>query len=242
MQPTLKLTDVLKKGNNNFDILRLMAALAVIVGHAYAISPQPPLEDTVLGLLHFDYSGSLAVKFFFFLSGLLVVNSIISKPDAFNFLLKRACRIFPGLLVCLLVSVFIVGPLFTKLPLLEYFSSADTWKYIFKNLLLYNMQWKLTGVFTESKFGLNGSLWTLPYEVLCYIYLAVLFGLGLLRNKIVSNVFLFQSLRSHSSRPIPCLLFFSKTPTQDCCRPAFPWAPSLPVIRNGSKSVFTRLH
>ncbi|HWK02895.1 MAG TPA: acyltransferase [Puia sp.] len=189
MQAPKLLANVLKKGANNFDILRLVAALAVIVGHGYAISPQPPLQDGVLSLLHFDYSGSLAVKFFFFLSGLLVTNSILQKPDAFHFLVKRICRIFPGLLVCLLVSVFIVGPLFTKLPLAEYFSNSETWKYIVKNFFLFNMLWRLPGVFTESAYGLNGSLWTLPFEMICYIYLAVFFGLGLLKNKIVANIF-----------------------------------------------------
>ena len=183
------LKDVLKRDGNNFDILRLVAALAVIIGHAYAISPQPPLQDGVLSILHFDYSGSLAVKFFFFLSGLLVTNSIISNPEPFHFLIKRACRIFPGLIVCLLVTVFIVGPLFTKLPLREYFSDYDVWNYLRKNSLLYDIQWRLPGVFTASKEGINGSLWTLPFEATCYIYLAIFYGLGLLKNRVFSNLF-----------------------------------------------------
>jgi len=123
----LLLSDVLKRGGNNFDVLRLIAACAVIVGHAYAIAPQPPLQDTVLTLLKFDYSGSLAVKFFFFLSGLLVSDSIIRRPDTFQFLTRRAFRIFPGLIVCLMISVFLVGPVFTKLPINDYFAQTETW-------------------------------------------------------------------------------------------------------------------
>ena len=183
------LSDVLSRDGNNFDILRLVAALGVIVGHSYAIAPQAPYTDGVLSLLHFDYSGSLAVKFFFFLSGLLVANSIISKPEPFSFLVKRAFRIFPALLVCLLICVFIIGPIFTNLSLGQYLSSADTWKYIRNNFFLIDIIWRLPGVFSESPYGLNGSLWTLPYEVLCYIYLAVIFGLGLLKNRIVANLF-----------------------------------------------------
>ena len=182
------LSDVLKRGANNFDILRLIAALAVIVGHGYAIAPQPPLQDGVLSILHFDFSGSLAVKFFFFLSGLLVTNSIISKPEPISFFIKRAFRIFPGLLLCLLVAVFIVGPLFTIFSLSEYFSLREMWTYIPKNMLLTDMQGRLPGVFTNSRLGLNGSLWTLPYEVLCYIYLALFYGLGLLKNKNIANL------------------------------------------------------
>jgi peptidoglycan/LPS O-acetylase OafA/YrhL len=126
------LSDVLKRGANNFDILRLIAALAVIAGHAYAIAPQPPLQDGIAQILHFDYSRSLAVKFFFFLSGLLVTNSIISNSNPFQFLTKRAFRIFPALFVCLLIAVFIIGPMYTTLPLKQYFSAADTWNYLKK--------------------------------------------------------------------------------------------------------------
>jgi peptidoglycan/LPS O-acetylase OafA/YrhL len=206
------LSDVLKKDGNNFDLLRLIAAIAVIVGHAYALSPQPPYQDGVVQILHFDYSGSLAVKFFFFLSGMLVTNSIISKPDAFQFLAKRAFRIFPGLLVCLLVSVLIVGPLFTELPLTDYFFNRETWSYLKKNFLLMDIQWRLPGVFDKSKYGVNGSLWTLPYEVLCYLYLAILFGLGLLRNTIIADIFFFVVIGISFIAPTYLPVFFSNNP------------------------------
>lgn len=206
------LRDILKRGANNFDILRLIAALAVIVGHSYAIAPQPPYQDGVLRILHFDYSGSLAVKFFFFLSGLLVTNSIVTKPDAFRFLAKRAFRIFPGLFVCLLISVLIVGPLFTKLSLGAYFSNSETWHYLFNNTVLINMRWRLPEVFAESKFGLNGSLWTLPYEVLCYIYLAVFYGLGLLKNKTVANVVFVSVIGISLFAPTHLPAYFSQNP------------------------------
>jgi peptidoglycan/LPS O-acetylase OafA/YrhL len=184
----LLLSDVLKRGGNNFDVLRLIAASAVIIGHAYAISPQPPLQDAVLSLLHFDYSGSLAVKFFFFLSGLLVSDSIIRRPTVFQFLTRRAFRIFPGLIVCLMISVFLVGPVFTKLPINDYFAQTETWTYLIRNTLLNDLQWKLPGVFSESKYGLNGSLWTLPYESICYLYIAIFCGIGLFPFRFAANV------------------------------------------------------
>jgi peptidoglycan/LPS O-acetylase OafA/YrhL len=209
---TRLLSDVLRRDGNNFDILRLVAALAVIVGHSYAISPQPPHQDPVLRLLHFDYSGSLAVKFFFFLSGLLVANSIRSKPNPFHFLLKRAFRIFPGLLLCLLIAVFVVGPLFTNLSVLDYFSNRATWNYMVQNFFLFEIVWRLPGVFDSSKYGLNGSLWTLPYEVLCYLYLAVLFGIGFLKNKIISNLFFGVVIAASFLFPTYLPAFFSQNP------------------------------
>ncbi len=212
MNPGKYLSEILKRGASNFDVLRLVAALGVIIGHAYALAPQPPLQDGISSILHFDYSGSLAVKFFFFLSGLLVTNSIISKPDPFVFILKRIFRIFPGLLICLLAAIFIIGPLFTQLPLGTYFSDSATWKYLTGNFFLLDLQWRLPGVFTESNYGLNGSLWTLPYEALCYIYLAIFYGLGLLKNKIVANIFFGAIVVVSFVAPTHLPPFFSQNP------------------------------
>ncbi|AEW01795.1 hypothetical protein A4D02_07265 [Niastella koreensis] len=206
------LADVLKRDGNNFDLLRLMAAIAVIVGHAYALAPQPPLQDKVLSLLHFDYSGSLAVKFFFFLSGLLVTNSIITRPSLSNFVIKRIFRIFPGLLVCLLISVLIIGPIFTDLSIGSYFSEGQTWQFLFHNFFLYDIVWRLPGVFSQSKYGVNGSLWTLPYEVLCYIYLAVFFGLGLIKDKIIGTLVFVIIIGLSFAGPTYLPTFFASNP------------------------------
>lgn len=181
------LSAVLQRGGNNFDVLRLVAAVMVIVGHAYAIAPQPPLQDPVLKLLNFDFSGSLAVKFFFFLSGLLVTQSLIRRPEPLQFLARRALRIFPGLLICLVISVFIIGPIFTKFPIYDYFAQSDTWTYLARNSLLVDLQWRLPGVFSDHKYGLNGSLWTLPFESICYLYIAIFCGLGLFSFRFAAN-------------------------------------------------------
>ena len=182
------LSDILHRNNNNFDVLRLIAAAAVIIGHAYPIAPQPPLQDFVLSILHFEYSGSLAVKFFFFLTGLLVSDSLIRKPEPLQFLIRRAFRIFPGFFLCLLVAIFIVGPIFTKLSIGDYFTQKETWTYFTKNISLIDLQWRLPGVFNDSQWGLNGSLWTLPYETMCYLFIAIFCGLGFFSVRLLANI------------------------------------------------------
>ncbi|HOY21996.1 MAG TPA: acyltransferase, partial [Cellvibrio sp.] len=181
------LNQVLNPKNNNLDLFRLVAALLVIYGHASGLVPNSVNNDLVWDLLRFEYSGSLAVKFFFMLSGLLVTASLISKPQVGEFIVKRAARILPGLFVCMCISVFVVGPSFTTLSIYEYFSHAQTWNYLINNTFLYQLEWRLPGVFDESKHGLNGSLWTLPLEVVCYLFLAAIYGLGIWRVQWLAN-------------------------------------------------------
>ena len=170
------------RGANNFDLLRLLAAIAVIVGHGYPIVGDKTHLDPILSLVHYEYSGSLAVKFFFFLSGLLVTESLVREKSVLAFLVKRASRIFPGLVLCMILSVFVAGPLMTTQSIHEYFYSADAWRYLIGNSSLVSIQWRLPGVLASHGLGFNGSIWTLPYEVLCYIGLSLLFVAGFFLN------------------------------------------------------------
>lgn len=83
---------------------------------------------------------------------------------------------YPGLLVVLLLSAWVVGPLFTELSLHDYFSAKEVHRYITGNLKLKDIQFQLPGLFQDNPYpGINGSLWTLYYEVLLY---AMVFALG----------------------------------------------------------------
>jgi peptidoglycan/LPS O-acetylase OafA/YrhL len=186
----MTLNDALIRKNNNFDVLRLIAACMVIIGHAHALVPNAAPVDFVQSLLHFDYAGSLAVKFFFFLSGLVVTNSLLEKPGMVAFAVARTCRLMPALIVCVILSALVLGPMVTLLPVTHYLADPGTWSYITANVSLY-LQWELPGVFTGHRnTGVNGSLWTLPIELFCYTVLAALGLLGLLRNRLIGSTIL----------------------------------------------------
>jgi peptidoglycan/LPS O-acetylase OafA/YrhL len=186
----MTLSDALRRDNNNLDLLRLLAACMVIVGHSHALVPTDPSRDLVLTWLDFDYSGSLAVKFFFFLSGLLVTNSLLEKPRVIAFAVARVCRVMPGLIVCVLLCALLLGPIVTSLPLADYFSDPRTWSYIRANVLLMP-QWNLPGVFADHRNpGVNGSLWTLPFEVLCYVVLAAAGFFRIFRHRVLASAVL----------------------------------------------------
>ncbi|MFG1418748.1 acyltransferase [Xanthobacter sp. V0B-10] len=175
--------DILLPANNNFDLIRLIAACAVIFGHAYALSPQPTGTDFVQRLVHFDYSGSLAVKVFFFISGLLVTHALFRDASPASFVAKRVFRIFPALIVCNIITVFVIGLAFTSKGWIEYLSSAEIYRYLINNSILRDIQWRLPGVFEASRYGVNGSLWTLPWEWLCYTYVFIGLALGAFTNR-----------------------------------------------------------
>ena len=183
------LSAAIQKDNNNYDLLRLLAAICVIFGHSYAIAPKTGWIDPLQQLIHFNYSGGLAVIVFFFLSGLFVSTSIQKNPNIVRFFVHRVLRIFPALIVAVFLSVFIIGPLFTTLSLKQYFSNSETISYFYHNISLTDLQWKLPGVFSTSKYGVNGSLWTLPLEVRLYLLVAFFGFFQLLKNKWVASLF-----------------------------------------------------
>jgi peptidoglycan/LPS O-acetylase OafA/YrhL len=187
-QFNMLLSHLLRRENNNIDLLRLIAALAVIYGHAYAITLQPPLGDLLNRLIEGEYSGSIAVKFFFFLSGIVVTNSLLRNPSLRSFAISRLLRLMPALLICLLLTCFVVAPLLSTLSASEYFSSPGVYQYLWHGLL-FHPEWTLPGVFaTHPNTAVNGSLWTLPIELTCYTTVFVIAALNFFRDRLVAFV------------------------------------------------------
>ncbi len=128
---------------------------------------------------------------FFFISGLLVCASVIRSRSLLRYFKARILRLMPGFLVCLLLSVFLLGPLLTNLSTKEYFDSAVTWKYLFGNASLVKPEFYLPGVFQDHpKSGINGSLWTLPAEARMYLLLGVAGLIGLMKRRWSANLLL----------------------------------------------------
>ncbi len=177
--------------DNNYNLIRLVAASAVLFGHSYRISPLQGMRDPVSLYISGTWSGAIAVEAFFFISGLLVSASVIRTRSIARFVKKRALRLLPALLACLLLSVFVMGPALTTLPLGAYFSSDKVWKYLFGNAALIKPVWVLPGVFEGHPVtAANGSLWTLPAEARMYVILGVAGLLGLMKRRWSANLLL----------------------------------------------------
>lgn len=148
---------------NNFGAIRLFAALLVIYGHGQDMKGVPtPI------LWNVPVSG-IGLDIFFSLSGYLIYDSWLRDPRLGSFLIKRALRIFPALVVCVLACIFVIGTVATALPLRVYFGHHATWQFLL-NIVLY-LRLYLPGVFTHRLLGgaVDGSLWSLFPEMLCYI-------------------------------------------------------------------------
>jgi peptidoglycan/LPS O-acetylase OafA/YrhL len=167
---------------NNFDALRLLAAMSVLFSHAFLIAQGTQDHEPLIWLTGRQSILGLAGVFVFFaISGFLVTQSFEQTGSPLRYLVKRCLRIFPGLVLALVLSAFLLAPLVTTLPLGDYLHRITPYRYVFSNTLLSVHVHELPGVmFVDNPVGLeiNGSLWTLRYEFLMYL---MVMGLGVLR-------------------------------------------------------------
>ncbi|MGD9784998.1 MAG: acyltransferase family protein [Hyphomicrobiaceae bacterium] len=171
---------MMEPADNSFGVLRLAMASAVVVSHSYWLATGiGGVTEPVHAWTGYTL-GQHAVQVFFFLSGILVAQSLV-RGGVVRFLLARGLRIFPGLAVCVLLTALLLGPLVSSLPAGDYFSSTLLPRYLAETLSLKTGLAPLPGVFTENPVSgiVNSSLWTLKYEVVCYLALAVFGGLAL---------------------------------------------------------------
>ena len=171
---------MLEPDRNSFGVLRLAMAIAVLVSHSFYLASGQTEAEPLYAWTGYTL-GQHGVQVFFVLSGLLVTQSLMKSGSVLDYGLARALRIFPALIVCVGVTAFVLGPLATVLNLRGYFADPGLFAYLLKTVFLVTGSAPLPGLFdTHPLPGIvNSSLWTLKYEVLCYIGLAVLGSLAI---------------------------------------------------------------
>lgn len=181
---------------NNFDSLRILAAVAVICAHSIPLTYGPQVLDALWSFSDGRATlGFIAIQIFFVISGYLITGSYRHRPDPRRFIRARILRLLPALLAVLWLLAFVAGPLLTTLPLAEYFRSSLPYRAAF------GLSDHLPGVFLDKPFssGIDGSLWTLRYEALCYVAVLALGMAGLLKRLPVTVVFIILlAVRLHA--------------------------------------------
>ncbi len=172
---------------NSIGFLRLLLASLVVYVHCIRIGG---FEGEFLS----EWSGGtvsaglLAVQCFFVLSGALIAASWNRTPRLGRYLWHRALRLLPAFWVCLLVTAFVFTPLLhlhTPEPRTPFFKiEPSAWDYVWRNLFQPRTQIAI-GIYPNNgpwAGDWNGSLWTLFYEGACYLMIAALGLLGLLKR------------------------------------------------------------
>ena len=178
--------DLVDRRSPGFDALRLVLAFLVLVSHTWPLGgfgeePGSPLAPRYLTL------GGFAVAGFFAMSGLLVGRSAARRPLR-AFTRARALRIVPGYAVAVVISALPVAMLawvHEHGGLSGFFTAGADGPlgYIGRALVFpTEMSHGVRGVFvTSTPYGaatgesfVNGSLWTLPYEIRCYVVVGLL--------------------------------------------------------------------
>jgi peptidoglycan/LPS O-acetylase OafA/YrhL len=156
--------------DNNFDLVRLTLSWIVVFVHLYQIS-----GISEYAVFRQYLSSSFAVKGFFAISGYLVTLSYVNCNSLGDFAERRLRRIVPAYITIVLLS-FLVGAVFTTLPVSSYFGSWQTWKYLFANSVFLNfLAPTLPGVFADHpEQAMNPALWTIKIELCLYFCVPII--------------------------------------------------------------------
>lgn len=166
--------------HNNFNLLRLILALLVILSHSPELIDGNRHREILTQLFGSISFGELAVDLFFLLSGYLIMQSWDREPAAIPFIRKRVLRIYPGFLVASIVCAAIVGPLGSTAP--DYLAEFDLVAFLLNAVLLQVPA--VPEVFAGQPYPLvNGALWTISREFACYLLVLALGTLGILRRR-----------------------------------------------------------
>lgn len=196
----------LRHNGNIFNIMRLVLASAVIWSHSYALLGQHDLDPS-LALLPFPVS-RLAVLLFFTLSGFLVVPGL-QRRGARSFAAARALRMLPGLWVMIVITSIIILAAFSTVPPQ---ANPGWWSYVWRNLLVQGGGYFIDGAFAANPEPslVNGSLWTISREVQCYVILAALGALGLLKNRRLILILWLAGTALHMALPKDLIPFLTE--------------------------------
>lgn len=171
--------------DNNFNFLRFWLAWVVIVSHSFELIDGNRSRELLTQAFGTYSFGELAVNAFFLMSGYFIAQSWVAGPHLGDFMKKRLLRLLPGFVAAVLISVFIVGPLGSP----NYWHNFPHWKF-WPGLLV--LRFDSPYSFDGWPYPMiNGPLWTLHYEYVCYWLVAACGVLGwIARPRVIWGLFL----------------------------------------------------
>jgi peptidoglycan/LPS O-acetylase OafA/YrhL len=158
--------------DNNFNLIRFIAASLVLYSHSFPLTLGEGNYEPIHQIIGTTWA-NMAVDVFFITSGFLITSSYVSRNNLKAFAWARVLRIYPALIVATIFCIFL-GLGFTTWSVVDYIN-LQTVRFFFKNTtLFFGTDYYLPVVFLSNPEGaVNGSLWTLPYEVWMYVILTL---------------------------------------------------------------------
>ena len=177
----MKLVNFMSRSNNNFDLIRLIAATCVIWDHSFLIS-----SGATFGRPFVGYS----VPLFGFISGLVICNSIFSRQKPLSFLISITTRLWIPLLLVTSFSAFVLGPMVSSIGAVEYFQLyfSDALKYVTRSAFFRPLMEIPTAFDTNRLHLINGNIWCISYFFGGYLFLLALWMLGIARKGVNGGV------------------------------------------------------
>jgi peptidoglycan/LPS O-acetylase OafA/YrhL len=171
-----------KGRTSGFDYLRIGLAVSVIGVHCTSTSYGFEIDRVIWARPQVAFF-HMILPMFFALSGFLVAGSLERCPTLVSFYGLRVLRIVPALFVEVVISALIFGPLLSSLDLATYFSAPEFRAYFLN--IVGDIHYVLPGVFTHNPIPntVNQQLWTVPFELECYLALGVLAVIGAVRRR-----------------------------------------------------------
>ncbi|MFJ2776076.1 acyltransferase family protein [Kitasatospora sp. NPDC087315] len=195
LRPRGTLAQLCQGRANGFGALRLLLAVAVVGSHVYPIGWGRPDPLWLWSGRQTDL-GKAAVLGFFALSGFMITESA-RRLSGGRFAWHRALRLVPGLAGSLLFSAAVLMPLLYRWQhgsLAGFLSRPDGPLSYLTSLggSAPTAGWDISGVLaqgiragTNFDRSLNGALWSLKYEMLCYLLAGLLAAARLLGRRLV---------------------------------------------------------
>ncbi|MFB9077907.1 acyltransferase family protein [Flavobacterium procerum] len=204
---------------NYLEGLRGYMALWVFFYHASGFLPQTKTQNKFLS---FFSDASLPVIVFIILSG-FVTHLLLQKNESyFVFLKRRALRLFPIYLVCLIISLLLLkfslntleqipfesSKIYGRIKLIETYYNSNKTLNIFSHLTLSH------GIFPENRFPFTytimGQSWSLTLEWQFYILIPFLYYFlnkkNVVQNGIIIALFVLVALFSRNYITQPSFL------------------------------------
>lgn len=168
---------------NHLSVIRLVLAMMVASTHAMEIGfgHQPRIGNATLG--------DLAVDAFFVLSGFLLAGSYLRLNSLRRYAWHRFLRIMPAFWACLLIVALVITPVIARMQgrtaRSVFTGDESAIDFLLTNSLLHIHQFPIAGLPERVPQAgvLNGPLWSLSFEAICYAAVAGLGLIGALRRR-----------------------------------------------------------